>query len=442
MMPDMVMSHVGSSYCDSHFPSISNANPVQQYSLYSYSHTLYQDDSSLNTYRPSPIPLPEISEFLREETRRTSDSTSQSGDTFTEFVELERKMKNDLSSVQKPTDFSNDKSGKNKKVRTKKLYSASSLSEPHKHSRKKRSKEEKLKTTKILNPCDNDRSPDYEPLSYSVVQTKVGDLGPGPEIQNFRNYNSIKPPISFSPSYADLDGPSNVPAYQSVITKCANGTLCDEKPSDVPSFTSMIFDDNIYVPSSLHVFSNTEKKLQAFSPSHQGSACQDFVYPCESQGSFMGGVQNGSEKISEPTNNVYYEMCSTNEDVAPADVNSDVCLKDEKKNLKRDMFTAKSTELVTSAEKDLNLANEKLNLFGRTNQSGLKEITWEDAKSHTQQNDLGVLPVQSNGVLEDLDLCEVDSACMEHFEREYQKEAIKEMELACSLLNISRGGLT
>jgi len=46
-----------------------------------------------------------------------------------------------------------------------------------------------------------------------------------------------------------------------------------------------------------------------------------------------------------------------------------------------------------------------------------------------------------NIIFEDIDLSAVDRSCMEQLEREYKKEAIKEVKFACSLLNLNPGEL-
>ena len=53
---------------------------------------------------------------------------------------------------------------------------------------------------------------------------------------------------------------------------------------------------------------------------------------------------------------------------------------------------------------------------------------------------IGSLAFESNGaVLDDMDLTELDNACMEQMEKQYYKEALLEVQSACSVLHISPG---
>lgn len=46
----------------------------------------------------------------------------------------------------------------------------------------------------------------------------------------------------------------------------------------------------------------------------------------------------------------------------------------------------------------------------------------------------------STGLLDDMDLSDLDNACMEQMEKQYYKEALLEVQSACAVLNISPGG--
>lgn len=66
-----------------------------------------------------------------------------------------------------------------------------------------------------------------------------------------------------------------------------------------------------------------------------------------------------------------------------------------------------------------------------------------DIESHADTNKevgIGSLAFESNGaVLDDMDLTELDNACMEQMEKQYYKEALLEVQSACSVLHISPG---
>ena len=92
---------------------------------------------------------------------------------------------------------------------------------------------------------------------------------------------------------------------------------------------------------------------------------------------------------------------------------------------------AKSSEVSQPASTEASYVLQDLNSY---------DLDIESNSDTNKEAGIGSLAFESNGaVLDDMDLTELDNACMEQMEKQYYKEALLEVQSACSVLHISPG---
>ena len=432
MLPENVSHHQRSNHYNApfHHTGAPGLTPSYSNSDIEFNPQVWPNVSS--TYKQPHTPLPEISEFLREENLKTvqtlpqprTDSVSKSWERKSHFSNTEDYV------AQQNNRFAENALNSTDEVQFKRSHRDSvPLPEPHASPPKKRicteDKVEKIPKFQDheLIPC----APTFSQL-LSVDATKIQTIDnceymtPNKKSQ----FEYMRDSCQISTHLSDNDSKDH-------HNNNNNGNNQHNLPQ-LPYFTSLMLNDNLALSSynqSTFFSDETYCTQQPFSNCETlDSADHATINPMI----YINGKTDAEPPIIDPLQ-------------TKCDIKQECRTKGLKALKKRDVPKSKGYNILTrnsppSSYVKLERMEQSKNLpfFSHPDPNNLRELSWEDAKKHTQQSEYGFLPLQSsNTLLEDIDLSEVDNACMEQFERECQKEALQEMDYACKMLHIPTG---
>ena len=421
MMPERIVSHSGTSYYNANLPS-----PVIQSSAPPYifrTNTTVSPQTWSNvvsTCKPAPIPLPEISEFLREENMKIARSPSSLSGNYTpepqsHFVTDD--VFESLPSSHCKKDASSSR-GDNLSKRTCTESRCDEYDESYIPPVKRKLSQEQ----QVVSCISKSETPD--PTSQLSLTRNSPMHLLTPNAKNTEEKPNLK-------SLNDVKVNSN---HEFSLPYSFSGDNLNRGNNHLPYFTSLMLDDNLSIASFYQNKFSSElerKSLVVDDPSKASSTTGSTSKDTE----FCSNESKPEGDAVCVTGNKIYQVCSKKEQVCES-VSNGVT---DTSNKMDDVFDDSPPPSYIKLE--CQDPNANLYLYRQPNQNDLKEISWEDATNSTY--DYGLLASRPcNGLLEDTDLSEVDNACMEHFERECQKEAVKEIEMACTLLNIPTGRMT
>ena len=440
--PKMLPDSIGHHYCGSNF-----YDPTFQAFGVSSSIASYPYNDATTTYHPQTwpdvsssckqphIPLPEISEFLREESSRTVQSpASPTANDLSKNWEMKSHVNSKSSDFQSQQDIHHVENAlkTTEKVQSKSpcndsVHQAETYQPPPKKKARRNDKPPDLPSVPV-----NSHDQSFVPSALTFSQLLSID------VEKIQTFNSCDYLSSSTPAFCDYQRnfrqSSSLSRGNNISNANSNNNNSEKNSIPTPYFTSLMFDDSLTLPTLNHTssYSNVIPEMSLAPSENMAKSFQ----ASDSTANPMMYINNDYNSKSLKTQNersIKNELCDTivNE--------PKICNSSKDKNYS--ILTRSSPQSAYVKLERIDQQNKKQPFFQKADDNNnLKELSWEDANRHTQQHDFGHLQLQgSDALLEDIDLSEVDNACMEQFERECQKEALLEIEHACKMLHIPAG---
>lgn len=417
--------------------SHSSVNPLYSSTLPSNRAQKLWETSVNCATKSSSIALPEISEFLREETASNQQPVLPFCGSFVKFLELDDSEKikgnenHDCSSENEIEDTNFD--AKRQRLEKPSLNRSKISNKRNLHSGQEKGKTQNNKTKTVVKSCDE--------ISSCGSQSNKDATNP----TNLTNpTNNLRLSSAYNAKLALKD--QNYIINSSSVSNHNNNINTNNNIHAIPqvTYTNLLFDDGTINPQT-HLAPPPIEEIECEVPpdlyqlnAHNFGVCY----------SFNGNQDNKlpitclqpSESNPSPTiTNDFLQLCN-NRGLYFNDCYSAMTYKDVQENHQTciESNCPENLEHVKTEQKDSASSFYPLNT--RNLAHDLREIPWIDAKKESKETDNNRVQLSiNNSLLEDVDLSGVDNACMEQFEREYQQKALKETEHACSILNIPIG---
>ena len=379
--------------------------------------------------KSSSAVLPEISEFLREETIANAQSQPPFSGSFVKFLELDDP--NACTSSIESSFCRSDHEHDTTTLDPKRLRFDQTSSVADKSSSKFKKFYDGDKRSSEMHDDVKKKETSASPhlIKNALFHDKQKDRKINSKTLNSSDCNLMEKP--------------QVPSLLSVnISNRNDCNSTDDQNMSKIAFTNSLLDGNS-INNQTHsvVFSESGKNRERVLPTAN-------QYLMQNPGSYYGCPGNPEQILSfnditsteqfynSSITSDFLELCN-NKGLHFSDSNATHLYKGVPTNQNPNLLV-KYTDNVAFIKTEQRDPIAKFFSINQTNPTQSEEEPWNDTKKITQP--IGDSHLQlNNSLLDDVDLSGVDSACMEQFEREYQQEALKETEHACTVLKIPIG---